>query len=96
MNIAVQNILRLSVKEWSLFPTKHCLHQVLGGLAESAFNHELNLFVQFPIWFSVTLQEFELDRASPIYLGGCLEDCVKSLANLKYIHVAYYFTTQGN
>lgn len=42
------------------------------------------------------LEEFELKCASPICLGGCLEDSVKSLANLKYIHKAYYFTTQGN
>lgn len=94
MNVAIQNISRLSVKAWSLFPAKHS--RVLWGLTESAFNHKLHPFVQFPIWFSVVLQEFELKRASPIYLGGCLEDCVKSLANLKYIHKAYYFTTQGN
>lgn len=46
-------------------------------LEESAFNYKLNPFIQFPIWFSVLLKEFELEHPSPICLGRCLEDCQK-------------------
>lgn len=52
MNIAIQNIWRLSVKVWSLFSTKHCLHQVPGGFTESASNHKLNPFVVSNLIFS--------------------------------------------